>query len=95
MVNNMDKLNIEEYIKDLSPELQEKARACRSVDELMRLAEENDIPVPDSAVEAIAGGTSKNDCPMGGEHDWECLGHDYFTTYFRCRKCHKGDVRQR
>ena len=28
---------IEKYIKDLSPELQEKARKCRSISELLEL----------------------------------------------------------
>ena len=60
----MDNINIEEYIKDLSPELQEKARACTSTDELLKLAQENKIPLPDEALEAVAGG--KNGSYSGG-----------------------------
>ena len=56
----MENINIEEYIKDLSPELQEKARGCTSADELLKLAEENDIPLPDEVAEAVAGGKSKS-----------------------------------
>ena len=52
----MENLNIEEYIKDLSPELKEKARACASVEELLKLARENKVPLPDDALEAVAGG---------------------------------------
>ena len=52
----MDNINIEEYIKDLSPELQEKARACTSIDELLKLAKDNNVPLPDEALEAVAGG---------------------------------------
>ena len=52
----MESLNIYEYIKDLSPELQEKAKACSNIDELMKLARENRVPLPDDALEAVAGG---------------------------------------
>ena len=38
--------NVEDYIKDLAPELQEKARQCKNMDELMELAlMEEEIPV--------------------------------------------------
>ena len=49
-------MDIESYIKNLSPELQEKARACGSVEELLVLAKEEKVPVPDEALAAIAGG---------------------------------------
>ena len=52
----MENLNIEEYIKDLSPELQEKARSCSNIEELISLARENKVPLPDDALEAVAGG---------------------------------------
>lgn len=52
----MENINIDEYIKDLSPELQEKAKACSSVNELLELARENKVPLPDDALEAVAGG---------------------------------------
>lgn len=58
----MESINIEKYIKDLSPEFQEKARACSNIDELLNLAEENNIPLPDEAVEAVAGGKGKTEC---------------------------------
>lgn len=53
-------MNLESYIKDLAPELQEKARACGSVEELLALAKEEQIPVPDEALEAIAGGAQQD-----------------------------------
>ena len=49
-------MDIESYIKDLPPELQEKARACGSIEELLALAKESKVPVPDEALAAIAGG---------------------------------------
>ena len=49
-------MNLEDYIKNLDPELQEKARACGSVKELVELARENKVPMPDEALAAVAGG---------------------------------------
>ncbi len=89
----MEVINIEDYIKDLSPELQEKARACRSTDELLKLAEENSIPIPDDAVEAVAGGNKLFDtqCPArkdGGKHDFKS---DELRTSMvaKCKYCGK------
>ena len=50
--------NIEDYINeiDLSPELADKARACKTSSELLKFAAENDVELPDDALEAVAGG---------------------------------------
>ena len=82
----MENISIEEYIKDLSPELQEKARACRTTDELIKLAEENKVPIPDKALEAIAGGGYK-ECPKGGEHEWKELYRSAVKIVRQCIKC--------
>lgn len=37
-------MNLEDYIKDLAPDLQEKARACGSVEELLRLPRKPKLP---------------------------------------------------
>ena len=58
-------MNLEDFIKDLAPELQEKARACGSVEELIALAKDAKIPVPDEALEAIAGGQDAEDVGCG------------------------------
>ena len=55
-IKRRSNVDIESYIKDLSPELQEKAHACGSVEELLALAKEAKIPVPDEALVAVAGG---------------------------------------
>lgn len=52
----MTELNIENYIKDLSPELQEKARACKTKEELNAFVTENDLELPDEALEMVSGG---------------------------------------
>ena len=46
----------ENYIKDLSPELQEKARQCKTNEELNAFLAENDIELPEDALEMVSGG---------------------------------------
>ena len=43
-------------IEDLSPELQEKAKACKTVEELFELAKEEGIELGAEELEAINGG---------------------------------------
>ena len=62
-----NEFNLEEYIKDFSPELQEKARQCKTKDELMQLAAENDLEIPEDALEAVAGGCTSEGC----EHSFQ------------------------
>ena len=68
----MENFNIEEYIRELPPELQEKAKACKSADELLALAGEKKIPLPDEALEAVAGGKDTvaggKDTVVGGKY---------------------------
>ena len=56
----MKKEEIEKYIGELSPELQEKARACKSMNEIYELIAENDVELSDDALEAVAGGCCKS-----------------------------------
>ena len=89
---------LEKYIKDLSPELQEKARKCGSVSELLELAKAEKVEVPPEALEAIAGGTEqeagscgKAKCPSCGSKDIEITKVDYCGTYdryhYKCNSC--------
>lgn len=52
----MTNFSIDDFIKDISPELQEKARACKSREEVLELAAEEDIELSDEALEAVSGG---------------------------------------
>ena len=91
-------MNLEDYIKDLSPELQEKARACGSIEELVALAKDAKVPVPDEALAAIAGGDDvdhfrcfTNECPNCGHWEkpyWveELSGH-VVREHYKCSKC--------
>ena len=43
-------------LKDLSPELQEKAKACKTAEELKTLAQENGFELSDEELEGVSGG---------------------------------------
>ena len=87
-------MNLEDYIKDLAPELQEKARACGSVEELLALAKDAKIPVPDEALAAIAGGDDLEagkcfpeehpKCPYSGSKNTEFA---YYDMKYYCKNC--------
>jgi hypothetical protein len=62
-----NEFNLEEYIKDLSPELQEKARACKTKNELMQLVADEDLEIPMDALEGVAGGCTSEGC----EHSFQ------------------------
>ena len=90
-------MNLEDYIKDLDPELQDKARACGSVEELVALAKEAKAPLPDEALAAIAGGedvdaskcSPKKDCPKCGSSNTTCTKDEWYIYYweFHCNDC--------
>ena len=46
--------------KDLSPELREKAKACKSAEEIQALAKEEGYELSDEELETVSGG------------DWDC-----------------------
>ena len=91
-------MDIESYIKDLDPDLQEKARACGSVEELLALAKEAKVPLPDEALAAVAGGNdvdsgscNPNKCPKCGHKEkpaWtEILENGAMRYHYECSKC--------
>ena len=53
----------EEYLKDLSPELQEKARQCKTKEELDAFLAENDLEMPEEVLELVAGGVCTSTPP--------------------------------
>ena len=89
--------NFEKYIKDLSPELQEKAKGIKTEEELNAFLAENELELPKEALELVSGGgcETKN-CP-------KCGSSNYFRytqiagVKFRCDDCgykhHEGFVR--
>ena len=51
---------MKEIYDGLSDELKEKAKACKTTDELMELAGKEGIELPDEVLDTVAGGCS---CP--------------------------------
>ena len=45
-----------EYLKDLPPELQEKAKDIKTNEELLEFLSDNDVELPEDALEAVSGG---------------------------------------
>ena len=58
--------DISEFIQSLTPEQQEKAAKCTSLEELVALAKDEKVALPEEALEAVAGGAGKQeDCDSG------------------------------
>ncbi len=49
---------LEKYISELSPEMQEKARQCKDMTELNALLAESDVELSEDALQAVSGGCS-------------------------------------
>ncbi|MBO6141312.1 MAG: hypothetical protein J6O40_05895 [Ruminococcus sp.] len=84
--------NFEKYIKDLSPELQQKARECKTTEELIEFLADNDLELPEDALEAVAGGcgtadTKKAYCIYCGSRALLSSLHGDSTHW--CPKCVK------
>ena len=85
-------MNLEDFIKDLAPELQEKARACGSIEELLALAKETKVPLPDEVLTAIAGGDDPDGqcinlkCPKCGSRNTDCDDRGFYS-YHHCNNC--------
>ena len=48
--------------ENLSPEQQERAKACKSPEELAALAEEEGLEISDEMLEGVAGGIDLSEC---------------------------------
>lgn len=60
---------------NLSDELKEKAKQCKTMDELMELAGKEGIELPDEVVDAVAGGGCRcDDCRTYCPDDGYCPG---------------------
>jgi len=57
---------------DLTPEQQEKARACKTPEDVLVLAKEGGIELTDEQLEAISGGWDECDTYTGNKHDRFC-----------------------
>ena len=60
--------------EDLTPEQQEKAKACKTPEELVALAKEEGVELTDEQIEAMSGGyvwSCSDDC------SWQCMKNIY------------------
>ena len=90
-----EKFNIEEYVKDLTPEQQEKARECKTKEELIKLAADEDIEIPMEALESVAGGcrtVSGMYCRSCGSENIALYSLGEGGTIYICRNCDSSDV---
>ena len=88
----------EEYIKDLSPELQEKARQCKTKDELMQLVADEDLEIPMDALEGVAGGCDVFGSLYCAECGSERLGtssNSMGVISYYCLDCGSTDIKRR
>ena len=61
---------------DLTPELQEKVRACKTVEEVLALAKEEGYELSQAELEAVSGGSSWSDIAEGLiGNDCNMFGH--------------------
>lgn len=49
-------MGMEDRINELSPEIREKAKACRTSEDLLALAKDEGVELTDEELEEIAGG---------------------------------------
>lgn len=63
----MKEEDMEKYISNFSPELQEKARACKNIDEFKTFISKNNIELSEDALEAVSGGGDTEDDELESE----------------------------
>jgi len=81
----------EELLKGLTPEQVEKVKACKSQEELLKIAKEEGIELTDEQLEVVNGGffcsAAEVQCPnchAEGDDIEECAG----GSKWECKKCH-------
>ena len=82
-------------IKDLSPEQQEKAKACNTPEEILELAKEEGFELSPEQLDAIAGGngegTAWNNCTpcpnCGSEWTRMLNASDTNPVWMKCAEC--------
>ena len=91
-----NEFNIEEYIKDLTPEQQEKAKACKTKDELIQLAAEEDVEIPMEALKNVAGGCDSYEsyCMDCGSTDIY-IEEDGYAYPPKCGHCNSYNIGKR
>ena len=89
-----NEFNTEEYIKDLTPEQQEKAKACSTKEELLQLAAEEDVEIPMEALKNVAGGCGSLE-PYCADCGSKNIDIDYDCYEYRCCDCGSTNIGRR
>ena len=74
---NMDektKEALKEIYENLTDEQKEKVKTCKDMDELMKLAGEWGMELPDELVDTVSGGVSCDKCP---DVEW----YEFYTLW--------------
>ena len=71
--------------KDLTPEQQAKARACKTPEELLALAKAEGYELSDEDLEMVSGGWNNTPtCPQCGS---KSISYDSFLSMHVCQSC--------
>lgn len=81
----------DELLKGLSEEQIAKAKACKSQDELLKLAKEEGVELTSEQIEAVSGGGcfSSMKCPNCGSKDFRKLAVYQISgcSTYKCNSC--------
>lgn len=91
----MADFNMNDLLKSLPAEMQEKANACKNAEELLQFADENNIELPADALDSVSGGCGSSDskkkhcCPQcGAEMVERSTGPaGGFLPFYYCTAC--------
>ena len=71
--------------EDLKPEQQEKARACKTPEEMLELAKAEGYELSDEDLEMVSGGW--NDAPTCPQCGSKSISYDSFLSMHICQSC--------
>ena len=80
--------NLEKYIESLDPELQQKARGLKTKEEFKEFIADNDLELPDEALELVSGGFLCSGNEGSGEKCSKC-----FASVSPCKESDLNDIK--
>ena len=93
-------MNREKYIQSLAPEMQERMRACDTVEDMLMIARQEGLELPDEALDAVYGGgcggasyTYKDEAykacsTCNSRVNLRSVGHQNFPNVYFCPLCY-------
>ena len=90
-------MNIERYLKGLNEDIKDELRACDNVEELLSVAQERGLELPDEALDAVYGGCGTSYTYQIDDYQrcktcynrvaLRSAGHDGFPDVYFCQFC--------